>query len=644
MRKFFGTVLLAAAIMLTGRSTAQEAAPGGTLTLDLPTALEIALSDNPTIKSADMEIERFDYVRRETLGNHLPSLSAGGQYSFNIVKQEMARGMSFGADMSAAITGDLSVPLVVPAVYASLRLNRTQQALAVEQARSSRIELVNAVTKGFYQILLLERSYEVLKESERTIRETVDNTRAMFEAGLAAEYDLLTAEVQFSNLKPNIINTANSIAVSKQMLKMYLDIPESVEIALEGSLEEHRDAFFSIPDPAAALDGNSEIRQLDYQQTLVDQQIRLTNAARLPVLQAYGSLIFSGQDKTTNFGMGPDGGMGVVSTPKWWWQKPLTTGFQLSVPIFSGNRNTNKVKQLRNQSSQIGLQRDYLLRAKELEARTSVNKVITARETMFANEQTVNQAEKAYSIARTRFDAGAGTMLEVNQAQLTVTQSKLNYTQAVYDVLAAMADYDKVLGAEDHGTPAPAPRARRAESRTRELSRTQSAETPVVETPVVETPAVEIPAAEIAELPAAEPAPEVFSVEAPTVEITALPLPEVKTKETQAVETPAEVKLGRMEFAENREIADVREEISTEPRQETEAFVSEERVETPKSMVTFAIDTPEDEAGAGGERSYGTADSSGEAAAERAPRERVYAPGKSPEDKARLKYLRKRYR
>ncbi len=85
---------------------------------------------------------------------------------------------------------------------------------------------------------------------------------------------------------------------------------------------------------------------------------------------------------------------------------------------------------------------------KQLEARTATNNVFTAREKMLANEKTVDLAEKAYSIARTRFDAGAGTMLEVNQAQLNVTQSRLNHSQAIYDFLAAKADYDKVIGNE----------------------------------------------------------------------------------------------------------------------------------------------------------------------------------------------------
>lgn len=446
MKKTIGKTMLAL-VMAFAAATAVQAQEGGTLVLDLETALEIALSDNPTIQAADMEIERFDYVRRETMGNHLPSLSAAGQYSFNIVKQEMTKGLSLGADMSATATADLSIPLFVPSVYTALKMNRTQQELAVEQARSSRIELANAVKKAFYQVLLLEKSYDVLRSSETTIGETVGNTEAMYEAGLASEYDLLTAQVQLSNLQPSIIGTQNGIVVMKQMLKMYLSIPEEVAIEVTGSLDDYRDIVDVLPDLSTDIEDNSEIRQLDMQQTLLSQQIRLTNMGRLPVLAAYGSLIVTGQDKTVDFAGMMTGGSGTIN--KWWWQHPFTAGFQLSVPIFSGLKNTNKVKQLRNQVSQVELQKSYLREAKMLEAQTAMNALLTARETMLANEKTVAQADKAHKISTTRFEAGAGTMLEVNQAELAVTQARLNHSQAIYDYLAAKADYDKVIGAEN---------------------------------------------------------------------------------------------------------------------------------------------------------------------------------------------------
>jgi outer membrane protein TolC len=326
-------------------------------------------------------------------------------------------------------------------------MNRTQQELAVEQARASRLDLVNAVTKAFYQVQLLEKSYEVLLASEATISETVDNVTSMYEAGLASEYDKLTAEVQLSNLRPSILSTQNGLIVVKQMLKMYLSIPEDVEIEVAGSLDDHRGIADVMAKLSTDIEGNSEMRQLENQQTLLSQQIKLANAARLPVLAAYGSLIVTGQDKTIDFAGAMAGGAGTIN--KWWWQNPFTAGFQLSVPIFSGLKNTNKVKQLRNQVSQVELQKEYLRQAKTLEMQTSINALLTARQTMIANEKTVGQAEKAYAISRTRFEAGAGTMLEVNQAELAVTQARLNHSQAIFDYLSAKADYDKVIGVEN---------------------------------------------------------------------------------------------------------------------------------------------------------------------------------------------------
>ena len=83
-----------------------------------------------------------------------------------------------------------------------------------------------------------------------------------------------------------------------------------------------------------------------------------------------------------------------------------------------------------------------------LQVQTSVNNLITAREMMMANELTVQQAHKAYEISESRYNAGAGTILELNSSQLTLTQAQLNYSQSIYDYLSAHAEYEKSLGVE----------------------------------------------------------------------------------------------------------------------------------------------------------------------------------------------------
>ena len=99
--------------------------------------------------------------------------------------------------------------------------------------------------------------------------------------------------------------------------------------------------------------------------------------------------------------------------------------------------------------SQLDIQRDYAQQGVDVQVRSAINNLMTAREMMFSQELTVEQAAKAYSISDTRYRAGAGTILELNTAQLSQTQAQLNFSQAIFDFLTAKAEYDKIVGKED---------------------------------------------------------------------------------------------------------------------------------------------------------------------------------------------------
>ncbi len=430
------------------------------ITLTLDEAVSIALSDNPTIKVADLEIERQKYERKQTEANLWPQLSASGQYLYAIEKQSMAKGLSFGADNTIAVSGNLNMALFAPSVYAALNMNKIQLENALEQARASKITLVAEVKKAYYNILLAEQSIEVLRASEANIKETVENTRNMYNAGLAAEYDLITAEVQLSNLRPTIIQTENSIEIAKLLLKMYLGLPQETEVEVEGSLDEFRDMVMAASAALPTdLSDNTDLRKLDINLKLLGAQRRLANSARIPTIAAFLQGSYSGNDARNPLssmmgggaGAGSGAGAGAATTTKneFWWQYPINVGVQISIPIFAGFANTSKVKSIDNSIRQLEMQRDYLEESVYVQIRSALNTLVTARETMLANEKTVLQAQKAFDISQTRYTAGAGTILEVNSAELQLTRSSLNYSQAIYDYLSAKAEYDKIIGKEE---------------------------------------------------------------------------------------------------------------------------------------------------------------------------------------------------
>ena len=417
--------------------------------LTLDQALDLALSENPTVKVAEMEVQRYDYVKRQTWGGLLPQVSVTGQVNHSFIVQQMSKGFSLGNDPYTTLSGavDASVPLFAPQVYRMMKMNDKQMATAVEAARSSRITLTAEVKKAFYNILLAEQSLDVLRESQATVQRTVDDTQVQYKHGLASEYDLLTAQVQLSNLKPTILQTENSIKLAKLMLKMYLSIPEDVEIEVVGELDALRDDVLAGTDGLTTdVTDNSDLRSLELQEEVLRRSLKAANAGRMPTLAAFGSASYTGNDmEPFNFG-----GAAATDDSRYFWTHPISVGLQLSVPIFSGLTKMNRSRELKNQISQLSLQRSYARQQIDVQVRSALNDLLTARETMYAQELTVEQARKAYKISDTRYRAGAGTILELNSAQLSQTQAQLNFSQAIYDYLSAKAEYDRIVGRE-HG-------------------------------------------------------------------------------------------------------------------------------------------------------------------------------------------------
>ena len=437
---------------LHAQNPSNEQFEGAVIELTLDRAIEIALSDNPTIKVADLEIERYDYVRKQALSSLYPQVDASAQYSLSLRQQQMAEGLSFGGKNTFNVAGTISLPLFVPSVYRQLKMTRTQMATAVESARANRIDLVAAVRVAYYNVLLAEQSLLVLNEAIATTQRVVDDTRSLFENGLAPEYDYLTAQVQLSNLKPQVLQAQNAIDITKLQLKMYLSLPEELSLNICGSLDSFRDIVLLEEDYSADLADNTTLRNLDLNRELLEHQEKLIQTTRMPTIAAFGQISYIGQERVDLSGLlggGAAGGGSSVEQSKFWWQYPISIGAQISIPIFAGFKKSNQLREVRNQIAQLDIQRDYAEKGLKVQVQQSINTLLTARETMLSNELVVDQAQKAYDISLTRYNAGAGTMLELNNAQLSLTQAQLNYSQSIYDYLSAEAQYKKTLGVED---------------------------------------------------------------------------------------------------------------------------------------------------------------------------------------------------
>lgn len=438
---------VALAIMIFGAGACPLAEAQQVVKLDLEQSIELALSENPTIQIANQEIERQKWVRKEMQGNLMPNLSASGGYTYNMMPPVMfmpdgvfgpgsGGAMRIGFDNSFTGGFSLSLPLYMPTLYKALQLSREQMLSAVESARGSKVTLVNQVQKSYYAILLAERSLTVIKDNIDLAQLIVNDTRNAFTQGVASEYDLVTAEVQLNNLKPTLIQTENGIRNTRLMFNMLLSLPLNTTVELSQKLDDYATQVLTDTLTAIDLSRNVDLNQIEIQRRMLQKQMEMQRAAKIPTLAAMAQ--YQVQTQSNDFRIG-----------QYQWRGSSLAGLQLSVPIFAGLTNTAKQRQIENSIEQIKIQRDYLEENLNVEAQTAQSDLVKAREQLQANIVARDGAAKGYKIAKTRYDVGAGTIVELNSAQMSLLQSDLNYSQSIYDYMSAKADFEKVLGSPE---------------------------------------------------------------------------------------------------------------------------------------------------------------------------------------------------
>ena len=425
-------MMMAALALCTLGATAQE-----TLKLTLDKAIEIALSDNPTIEVAEQTVQLKRISDKETVMGLLPEASLSGAYTRTIKKQTMVMmGQKIEIGIPNQYQGGLSVslPVFAPTLYKSMKLTKTDVALAVEQARASKQDLVNQVTKAFYQMLLAQDSYAVLEKSYAQSEANFNIVKAKFEQGKVSEYDKISAEVQMRNLQPSVISARNAVELSRLQLVVLMNIEPEINIVLDGNLADYEEAVFAgvLTADDNSLQNNTSLQQMDMNTRMLQQTLSLNKQNFLPMVALQFNYMYTCM--TDNF-----------KFKDYEWNPYSNVSLSVSVPLFKYS-NFSAMKKTNLQISQMMQNRDYTARQLAMQQQSYLNSMSASAEQVSSNKEAITQAQKGRDIAEKLYEVGRGTVLELNSAEVALTQARLTYAQSIYDYLTAKADLDKLQG------------------------------------------------------------------------------------------------------------------------------------------------------------------------------------------------------
>ena len=432
--------LLTSSLMAMAQQAAQ---PEQKLVLTLEQALEIALSENPTIKVADQQIEIKRYAKQGTYASLYPQIDATASYQRVIQKQTMSMDMGTGEPMTIRVGSDnsfnggltLGMPVVNAQLWESLKVSALDVELAVEQARSSRIDMVEQVTKAYYGILLAKQSQELYQRVYDNAVENNNIVKKRFEVGQVSEYDLITSNVSVQNALPNVIEAEYTVTLALWQLKALLGIDLQREIDVTGSLMDYVQVLDKSYDIAQLnLENNTTLKQLDMQEQMLEHALKITKLANVPSLSVNAAYLYTA--------LGNDGKFFVKSA----WNPYAYAGLQLNIPIFAGTKRRAATREASLNLSNIKLQRENAERQLRVGIVQYLNNMQSSVKKYHASAATVDQAQRGYDIAVKRYDVGRGTLVDIDNSQVALVQAELGRNQSIYNFLTAKVSLDKVLG------------------------------------------------------------------------------------------------------------------------------------------------------------------------------------------------------
>ena len=443
--------------------------------ITLEQALQIALSENVSVKVADMEIQRTEYAKKGSYASLFPQIDASGAYQRTIKKQVMYMDFDMSSLMGGATggTGELpegteipetgtestesssdsgggiemgrwntwsagvsaSMPLVNLQLWKSLKLSGMDVELAVEKARASRLDMVTQVKSAYYSTLLAKEAFEVYKQVYENALQNLDVTQQKYDAQKASEMELLRAKTTVANAVPNVYNAEGSVILALWQLKAVLGVDLDMNLDVAGNLEDwSQQMLYDIHQhDEISLDMNTTMKQLAIQAEMLAETVKLQKYANIPSLAVAFSFTYNAMTNDFNF-------------KEYRWTPYSYVGLSLNIPIFAGGKRYHQIRQAKNQYEQVQLQTLNTERQLKIAIRQQLNTMQTSMNSYYAAKDALASAQKAYDIVAKSYEVGRSTLIEVNDAQLALTQSQLAASQAVFNFLSAKSQLEQALG------------------------------------------------------------------------------------------------------------------------------------------------------------------------------------------------------
>jgi outer membrane protein TolC len=420
----------------------------------LPQAIEYAMQNNTSIKNAQLDILNANARIGETRAIGLPQINGQVQLLHNIKIQQviLENGAGPFGDSSIPIGSVIKFPFQLKnnggvtltasqllfngSYFVGLQAARAYRQFSEKSLTSTKVAVVENVTKAYYGVLVNQERYDLLKVNVDRLEKLLNETREFNKNGLVEKIDVDRIEVQSNNLKVELQNVERLLALSLNALKFQMNMPLNENITLTEKLADLTNTTFTpVATETVNYDQRVEYTLLQQQKQLNTLDLKNVNAGRYPNLGA--SFTTGYNPASTRLG-------DIFQSERW--VNYSYVAFQLNIPIFSGLGTNYQAQQKKIAIRKTENDITQFKQAVDLQVQQSNVVLQNSLESLKMQKRNLDLATEVVRVTRIKYQQGVGSNIEVINAEASLKESQTNYYAALYDALIAKVDLDKATG------------------------------------------------------------------------------------------------------------------------------------------------------------------------------------------------------
>lgn len=416
-----------------------------TLSFSLEEAKAYAVEHSYFTRQAVMDEEIAQKRVKETTGIGLPQISGSASFQDYITVPTMVLPAgtfgnpepletTFSQRYSATAGIAVSQILFDGSYIVGLQAAQVYRDLATNQRVKSEQDIKNDVTQAYAAVLVAQENIETLERNLELLKDTYEDTKAMYSEGFAEEQDADQLQILFSSTENTYENAKRYLVIAENLLKFQMGIEVASEVSLSDDLDmvvEYGKEKTLIAQQFSYSE-NIDFKIAKTNQDLQFLNLRNTKVSYLPRLNA--SFNYQQQHFSNSF-----------SDINNYWYPATYWGLNLSVPIFSGGQRHFQVQQAKLEYEKASLQTEQASQNLIIQYNTAKADYIY---TLSRYENTKNNLDLVQTIVEKetyKYQEGMSSSLNVANSQIQFLEIQSNYIQATLDLINAKSELDKIL-------------------------------------------------------------------------------------------------------------------------------------------------------------------------------------------------------